>query len=59
MQIKELLVAILLFVFLGGYMYLDYDNHRVVRYDCGLAEISPDYPLAVKEECRKKNIKKY
>jgi hypothetical protein len=22
-------------------------------YDCGLAEISPDYPMQVKEECRK------
>jgi hypothetical protein len=22
-------------------------------YDCSLAEISPDYPLKVKEECRK------
>jgi hypothetical protein len=25
----------------------------VVRYDCSIAEISPDYPIAVKEECRK------
>jgi hypothetical protein len=22
-------------------------------YDCSLAEISPDYPIKVKEECRK------
>jgi hypothetical protein len=22
-------------------------------YDCGISEISPDYPLKVKEECRK------
>jgi hypothetical protein len=26
---------------------------RVIRYDCNLAEISPDYPLQVKEDCRK------
>ena len=23
-----------------------------VRYDCRLAEISPDYPLEVKQQCR-------
>ncbi len=26
---------------------------RVKVYDCSIAEISPDYPLEVKEECRK------
>lgn len=24
-----------------------------VKYDCRVAEISPDYPVAVKEQCRK------
>jgi hypothetical protein len=28
-----------------------------VMYNCSIAEISPDYPVAVKEECRKRNIK--
>jgi hypothetical protein len=27
--------------------------HMVVRYDCSIAEISPDYPPAVKEGCRR------
>jgi len=27
--------------------------HLIVRYDCSVAEISPDYPVQVKEECRK------
>ena len=27
-------------------------------YDCGLAEISPDYPVQVKEECRKLRTEK-
>jgi hypothetical protein len=27
--------------------------HVVVKYDCSIAEISPDYPPAVKEGCRK------
>jgi hypothetical protein len=26
---------------------------EVKAYDCSIAEISPDYPIAVKEECRK------
>jgi len=29
-------------------------ENRTVRYDCTWAEISPDIPPKVKEECRKK-----
>ncbi len=43
-----LLVAALLF------MYIDRDEMDTgVAYDCRLAEISVDYPQAVKEQCRK------
>jgi hypothetical protein len=28
-----------------------------VMYNCSIAEISPDYPVAVKEACRKRNTK--
>lgn len=31
--------------------------HVVVTYDCRIAEISPDYPVAVKEACRKRSVK--
>jgi len=35
-------------------IYWNLSNPRmVVRYDCSIAEISPDYPPAVKEGCRK------
>jgi hypothetical protein len=35
-------------------IWYNYKNpHVVVRYDCSIAEISPDYPIAVKEGCRK------
>jgi hypothetical protein len=35
-------------------IYWNYAHpHMVVRYDCSIAEISPDYPVAVKEGCRK------
>jgi len=32
-------------------------QHVTVKYDCSIAEISPDYPVEVKEACRKRNIK--
>ena len=31
--------------------------HVTVVYNCSIAEISPDYPVAVKEACRKRNIR--
>ena len=34
------------------------NDAHVVVYDCRLAEISPDYPIQVKEECRKLQYKK-
>jgi hypothetical protein len=37
---------------LGLYMAITYP-HITVRYDCSIAEISPDYPIQVKEACRK------
>jgi hypothetical protein len=27
--------------------------HVIVRYDCSIAEFHPDYPIAVREGCRK------
>jgi hypothetical protein len=35
-------------------IWWNYKNpHLVVRYDCSIAEIHPDYPIPVKEACRK------
>lgn len=35
-------------------VYWNYTHpHFVVRYDCSIAEFHPDYPIKVKEECRK------
>jgi len=46
-----LILGILLVVFA---IYWNYTHpHMVVKYDCSIAEISPDYPVAVKEGCRK------
>jgi hypothetical protein len=35
-----------------------YPKHGTVRYDCSIAEISPDFPLEVREQCRKLNMEK-
>ena len=49
----EIISAILLLAALL-FMYIDRDESgTAVAYDCRLAEISVDYPPAVKEECRK------
>jgi hypothetical protein len=46
-----LALGILLVVFA---VYWNYTHpHMVVKYDCSIAEISPDYPPAVKEGCRR------
>lgn len=43
--------AVITFSFLWWFTY----SHPkiVVRYDCPIAEIHPDYPIEIKEECRK------
>jgi hypothetical protein len=46
-----LLLGILLVVFAVYYNYTH--PHMVVKYDCSIAEINPDYPIPVKEACRK------
>lgn len=33
------------------------DNRKKTMYNCDLAEISPDFPLSVKQECRNKRLK--
>ena len=38
--------------------YFIVPRHGVQVYDCRMAEISPDIPLKVKEECRKLNIQR-
>jgi hypothetical protein len=34
-------------------------NDRTVIYDCSIAEISPDYPKEVKNECRRLRIEEF
>ena len=46
---------ILFMAIIGSIVYfaIQSDN-RTIRYDCSIAEISPDFPIEVREACRKK-----
>lgn len=47
------LVAILVFI-ISVIMFTNFGGDDNVKiYDCSVAEISPDYPIEVKEQCRK------
>ncbi len=35
------------------------DKNRVRVYSCDLSEISPDFPIEVKEECRKLRLEEW
>jgi hypothetical protein len=49
-----ILLIILSMLALGFGLYMAITHpHITVRYDCSIAEISPDIPVQVKEACRK------
>ena len=55
--LKEVLV--ITFCLLLGYIFAIYiltnirgSEYNIVKYDCSLAEISPDFPKEVKQKCR-------
>jgi hypothetical protein len=50
-MIKKVFITTGIFLFLLVIIY-DYAPEGKV-YDCTLAEISPDYPIEVKQECRR------
>jgi hypothetical protein len=47
------LVLVLSILAFSVIAYIAIDKPTVVMYDCRIAEISPDVPVKVKEECRK------
>jgi hypothetical protein len=51
-DIAVAIFAIAWFVF-GYYFVLTLPKNNTVVYDCSLAEFHPDYPIQVKEACRK------
>ena len=48
-------IMIIVICFMSTYSFVTVVSKNVgqVKYDCGVAEISPDYPQKVKEDCRK------
>ena len=52
MNTKELLLVFVIRVILFAGIFTVMPRHGVVVYDCSIAEISPDYPPSVKQECR-------
>ena len=46
-------VIIAVLILFGWMVTISTVQNHIVKYDCRLAEISPDFPPAVKEQCRK------
>lgn len=53
-----LVLLILFVIFVMAWSDFGFQN-RVKVYNCELSEISPDYPLEVKEECRKLRLEEW
>jgi hypothetical protein len=51
--VKRTALIVLLLVAVTILIFSSHSKNRVKVYDCSLSEISPDYPIEVKEECRK------
>jgi hypothetical protein len=50
---KQVIIAILFVVSFWALVFSLMPKHGTIVYDCRLAEISPDFPIEVKEQCRK------
>jgi len=48
----QIILAVSLTVF-AIYLLTETESHGVVVYDCRLAEISPDIPIDIKNQCRR------
>ena len=47
------IVPIVAVMVIMGVMFYNVAEKTVVMYNCDIAEISPDFPIEVKEQCRK------
>ena len=55
---RELLIVAIMLPLGFAITYFTLPRHNEVVYNCSIAEISPDYPVAVKDECRKLRLEK-
>jgi len=54
----KLALPILLLTLLGLSFLIGENQPQGRYYNCSLVEISPDYPVQVKEECRRANVER-
>jgi hypothetical protein len=54
-EVKFIVLAIAVIASLAAAFFQP--RHIIVKYDCSLAEISPDYPQEVKQRCREETRK--
>ncbi len=56
---KDILIVILLTICVVTFILTNFADSGHKIYDCSLSEISPDYPIEVKQECRKLRYEQY
>jgi hypothetical protein len=60
--VKDFIYLILVFVFVWIAFYLGTRNatleEKMARYDCTLAEFSPDFPPEIRQECRRRALER-
>jgi hypothetical protein len=57
MKVLEYVAIMLSLLALMSFIVYNYSNTvSIKKYDCRIAEISPDIPLEIKNECRKKGL---
>jgi hypothetical protein len=57
---KDIIIAVILCVLAVSIMvFTEFGKHQVRVYDCSMAEISPDFPIEVRNECRKLRLEEY
>lgn len=55
---KEFIIFLLALSCVVGAIFFIAPVHYTASYDCRIAEISPDIPPAVRDECRRINAEK-
>ncbi len=59
MKLDNLILIVALVVTVIVLVFIETDYHGVRVYDCSMSEISPDYPVEVKQECRRLRLEEY
>jgi hypothetical protein len=57
MKRLELVAIMIALLALMASIVYNYSHIVTVKYDCRIAEISPDIPVEVKKECRLKGLR--